>query len=106
MIKLGDLISLGQVWIEIIFAIKVRFIRNATAECEPCANAKTYGLHVYSRKRTWLTGADMTDGCVGRFAVIDVRASAEHLTFGFESDVDFQADNRNQAHSKTVDCKM
>lgn len=43
----------------------------------------------------------MANRRIWRFAVVDVCAAAKHLAFGFESDVDFQADNRKQAHTIT-----
>ena len=90
---LGDLIALGQIGIEIIFAGEARMFVDGTVQGKRGAHGQFDGAFVQNWQRAGETEADRADIRVGRVAEA-VGASAENLGVGQKLDVDFQADDR------------
>ena len=89
---LRDLVALGQIGIEIIFAGEARMFVNGAVQGERGAHGHFHGALVQNRQRAGQAEADGTDIGIGRIA--EMRgAAAEDFGVGQKLDVDFQADD-------------
>src|SRR5579864_3448369 len=90
---LRDLIALGQVRVEIVFAGEARTLVNGTVERESRAHGYLDGALVENRKRAGKTKAHGAN--VGVWRIAETRgAAAKDFRFGKELDVDFEAYDR------------
>ena len=91
-LELGNLISLGKVGVEIIFAGEARMFVNGAVEGEGCAGRHLDDALVQDRQRAGQAEADRAGVGVG--SVAEARgAGAEDFRFGQELGVDFEADD-------------
>ncbi len=89
---LGDLVALGQIGIEIVFAGEPRMLVDRAIEGKRGAHGHLDGALVQNGKRARKAEADGADVSVRRIA--EPRgAAAEDLRFGEELDVDFKTDD-------------
>ncbi len=91
-IELADLISLGKIRIEVLFAIPLGHRRNRTVQGQSGADRKFNGLFVHHRQGAGKSKADRADLRVGRCAELRA-ASAEQFRLGLELNVDLETDD-------------
>ena len=89
---LRDLVALGQIGIEIVFAGEARMLVDGAIQGERGAHGQFDSAFVQNRQRAGQAEADRAHIRVGRIAEA-VGAGAENLGVGQKLDVDFQADD-------------
>ena len=94
LIKLGNLIVLGQVRIEIVFTVKFVEFLNIAVQCQTCFNSEINNLLVQHRQSTRHTQAYRAYMGVRQTAE-GSGAAAECFSFSFQLGMNFQADNGN-----------
>ena len=62
---LRDLVTLGQIWVDIVFPVELNERWNAAAECEGAFNCLIKAVFVQNWKHAWDTQVDETDVGVG-----------------------------------------
>ncbi len=92
LVELGDLIALGQVGVEVVFAGEDGAFADLAVESERGEGGELNGAAVEDGQRTGEAEADGADVGVGRRAEF-VGAAAEGLGLGEELDVDLEADD-------------
>jgi hypothetical protein len=93
LIELGDLVALGQVGVEVIFAGEDGAFPDLAVEGERGEGGEFDGALVENGERSGEAEADRADVGVGRSAEF-VGAAAEGLGLGEELDVDLETDDR------------
>ena|SRR5689334_8887842 len=91
LVVLGNLVSLGQVGIEVVFAGEDRGLADLAIQRHGCTNRVLDGLSIQNRKRSRQSQAHRADVRIRRRAKLR-RASAKRLRDGEQLDVYFQAD--------------
>ena len=89
LIILGNLITLGKVWIKIMLAIKFGKFINFTIQSFCNFYRPFYGCFVGYRQSAWMRQTDFTDVGIWFFFVRIIFAGTKHLALGFELYVDF-----------------
>src|SRR5215203_2712632 len=92
LIELRDLISLGEIRIEIVFPREDRDWMNIATKCDCSARCKLDCLFIENRQRTRKRETDRTGVRIGSRAEIS-RASAERLALGFQLNVHLESDD-------------
>jgi hypothetical protein len=96
LVVLGNLITLWQVRIEIIFPIEFGFLGDFAIQSQANQNSPFYGLPVYDWQSARMSHADRADVLIWLFLkLVTIGASAEHFTLGFGLDMDFHANYRD-----------
>lgn len=95
-VKLGNLVPLGEVRVEILLAIKLGRHRDLAVEGEPQLDGALDHLLVQNRQRPRVAHAGGADGAVG-LGTVAVRAGAERLRDGGELDVGLDPDDGFEA---------
>jgi hypothetical protein len=94
LVILRNLISLRQVWIEIILAGEDAFRMDLAAESQSHADRQFHRFLVQHRERTRLTRANRADVAIRLGSDrIDNFTSAKHLGFSEQLSVDFESDD-------------
>ena len=93
LLVLRDLVALGQVGIDVVFARKNAAGLDLAMEGHAGHNRQLDGAAVDHGQGTGLAGAHWTNVSVGRHLKVIGRAGTKHLGGGLQLDVDFHADN-------------
>ena len=93
-IKLGNLIVLGQVRIEVVFTVEFVVFLDIAVQRQACFDSEINNLLVQHRQCTGHTQANRAYMGVGQ-AAESSGAAAECFSFGFQLGMNFQADNGN-----------
>src|SRR3989344_9139773 len=90
---LRNLISLWQIWVKIIFAVKLAFIGNLCAERKSYRNNFANRIFVGDRKRSWMREAHRAYIFVWLCFICIVFTTAKHLARSGKLRVYFKTDN-------------
>ena len=102
-IELRNLISLRQVGVKIVFAVKARQAGDLAAERQAGAHRALHHRAVEHGKRTGLSGADRTGVRVG-CAAEGCGTAAEDLCLGIHFDMDFESADDFILHFSAPPC--
>ena len=90
---LRDLVTLGQVRIEVVLTVELGEFRDLAAERQPGPDGLLHGAPVDHRQRPWERQADGAGVGVGRSREVVRGAAAEHLALGQDLGVHLEPDH-------------
>lgn len=92
-VVLGNLVGFGEVWVEVVFAVKFGNVVNFAIKSQAQFDTGFDGRLVRYRKGTGETETNRTGMGVRLDLKVSSVAAAEHFGFGFWLDVDFETDD-------------
>ena len=109
LIILGDLVSLGEIWVEVVLTVKLADLSNRTMESKSEQNGVFNRFLVGDWECSWQTQTHRTRVKIGfRRVKRIVFTPTEHFTLGLELDVDLGATDELVGHSlfssQLMDC--
>lgn len=97
-VELGYLIGLGEVGVEIVFAVKLGVFGDGSVEREAEEDCGAKCCGVGNRKCSRVSNTNRANMGVWRTSFVVSIAATEHLCFGVELDMSFESDDWLQIH--------